>query len=116
MLHGPIGDETDKDAADIHRLVISYADAGNTDRLYEHEMELLTAGFDMQVADAELLGREVAHLSLPSALARVRSVLESERTRERLLAHMVRTSTVAEDMPFVERLLDSFRRGILTNK
>ena len=80
-------------------------------------MELLeAAGFDMQVADAELLGREVAHLSLPSALARVRSVLESERTRERLLAHMVRTSTVAEDMPFVERLLDSFRRGILTNK
>ena len=108
------GRETDKDAADIYRLLTAYADAGNTDRLYEHEMDLLeAAGFDVQVAGAELLGRDVAHLCLPSAQALIRSVLETESTFERLINHMVRTSTVAEDATSVERVLMSFRGGLL---
>ena len=50
----------------IYRLLTAYADAGNTDRLYENEMDLLEAvGFDMQVAGAELLGHDVAHLCSP---------------------------------------------------
>jgi predicted nucleotidyltransferase len=57
------GRETNKDAADFYRLIAAYADAGNTARLYEHEMELLEAvGFDMQLAGAELLGSDVARL------------------------------------------------------
>jgi predicted nucleotidyltransferase len=108
------GRETDKDAADIYQLLTAYADAGNTDRLYDHEMDLLEAvGFDVQVAGAELLGRDVAHLSSPPALALVQSVLQSEGTFERLVNHMVRTSTVEEAAPFVERTLISFRRGLL---
>lgn len=56
------GRETEKDAADTYRLLTTYADAGNTDRLYENEMDLLQAvGFDMQLAGAELLGRDIAH-------------------------------------------------------
>jgi predicted nucleotidyltransferase len=39
---------------------MAYADAGNTDRLYNQEMELLeTVGFAMQVAGAELLGQNI---------------------------------------------------------
>jgi predicted nucleotidyltransferase len=38
------GRETNKDAADLYRLLIAYADAGNTDRLYDLEMELLATG------------------------------------------------------------------------
>ena len=110
------GRETDKDAADIYRLLTAYADADNTDRLYEHEMHLLEAvGFDMQVAGAELLGLDVAHLCLPPALVLIRSALESEQTFERLVNHMVRTSTVAEAAPFVQRMLTCFRRGLLKN-
>jgi predicted nucleotidyltransferase len=106
------GRETDKDAADIYRILTAYADAGNTNRLYENEMDLLEAvGFDMQLAGAELLGRDVAHLCSPPALAVVRSVLESEQTLERLVNDMVRTSTVAEAAPFVQRLLTRFRHG-----
>jgi predicted nucleotidyltransferase len=106
--------ETDKDAGDIFRLFTAYADAGNTDRLYEHEMDLLeAAGFDMQVAGAELLGRDVAHICSPRALALVRSVLDSEQSFERLVNHMVRTSTVAEAVPFVRRMLTCFRSGLL---
>jgi predicted nucleotidyltransferase len=107
------GRETDKDAADIYRLLTSYADAGNTDRLYENEMDLLEAvGFDMQLAGAELLGRDVAHLCSPPALVPLRSVLQSEETCERLVNHMVRTSTIAEAAPFVQRMLTCFRQGL----
>jgi predicted nucleotidyltransferase len=108
--------ETDKDAADIYRLLTAYADAGNTDRLYEQEMELLeAAGYDMELAGAELLGRDVARLCSPPALAVVRSVFELEDTSDRLVNHMVRTSTVAETAPFVQRMLIRFRDGLLKN-
>ena len=30
-----------KDAADLHRLLVAYADAGNSDRIYDHELDLL---------------------------------------------------------------------------
>lgn len=110
------GSETDKDAADLYRLLTAYADAGNTDRLYEHEMDLLEeVGFDMQLAGAELLGRDVAHLCSPSALALIRSILETEPTFESLANHMVRTSAVAETAPFVQRMLTGFRHGLLKN-
>jgi len=110
------GRETDKDAADIYRLLTAYADAGNTDRLYEHEMDLLEAvGFDMQLAGSELLGRDVAHLCAPAAMTFIRSVLQSEQTFERLVNHMVRTSAIAEAAPFVQRMLTCFRHGLLNN-
>ena len=108
--------ETDKDAADIYRLLTTYADAGNADRVYDQEMDLLEAvGFDMQVAGAELLGREVSRLCSLPAMAVVRSVLETEATFESLADHMVRTSAVAETAPFVHRMLTCFRNGLLKN-
>jgi len=110
------GLETDKDAADIYRLLTAYADAGNTDRLYEHEMALLEAvGFDMELAGAELLGHDVAQLCSPPVLALIRSVLETEPTLERLVIHMVRTSAFAETAPFIQRMLSCFRHGFVRN-
>jgi predicted nucleotidyltransferase len=42
------GRESNKDAADLYRLLTTYADAGNTDRLYETELDLLEgAEFDI---------------------------------------------------------------------
>lgn len=109
------GRETDKDAADIYRLLTAYADADNTDRLYESEMDLLeTAGFDMQLAGAELLGRDVGQLCSPSAVALIRSIVETEPSFESLVNHMIRTSAVVETAPFVQRMLAGFRRGLLT--
>ena len=111
------GRETDKDAADIYRLLTAYADAGNTDRLYDQEIDLLEAvGFDMQVAGAELLGRDVGSLCAPKAIILIRSILESEKTFERLVRDMVRTSTVPEAVSFVQRMLTSFRRGLLKDR
>ena len=110
------GCETNKDASDIYRLLTAYADAGNTDRLYEHEMDLLeAAGFDIELAGAELLGRDVAHICSPPALDLIRSVLKTEPAFERLVNQVVRTSAIAEAAPFIHRMLSCFRHGLLNN-
>jgi predicted nucleotidyltransferase len=108
------GRETNKDAADLYRLLTSYADAGNTDRLYDHEMALLEAvGFDMELAGAELLGRDLARICSPPILDQVRSLLESEPDLERLVRQMVQTSTHGEATPVVERTVNQFCRGVV---
>ena len=110
------GRETDKDAADIYGLLTAYADAGNIDRLYDQEVDLLEAvGFDTQLAGAELLGRDVAQLCAPAVTTLIRSVLESEQTFERLISDMLRTSKVVEAVPLVEQMLTSFRSGLLNS-
>ena len=107
------GRESNKDAADLYRLFTTYADAGNTDRLYDRELPLLeTVDFDMRLAGAELLGRDVAAMCDAQILNQVRSVLAVERNRERLVIDMVRTCTYAEATPFVERTLSGFCRGL----
>jgi predicted nucleotidyltransferase len=52
-----------KDAADPRRLLTTYADAGNFDRLYEEESDSLeAAGLDLGLAGAQLLGRDSARV------------------------------------------------------
>jgi predicted nucleotidyltransferase len=107
------GRESNKDVADLYRLLTTYADAGNTDRLYETELDLLEAAeFDMRLAGAELLGRDVAAICDARILHQVQSVLAVESNRERLVIDMVRTSTYAEATPFMERTLSAFSRGL----
>ena len=92
----------------------NYADAGNIDRLYEEALNLLeTVNFDVQLAGAELLGRDVAALCGEQAAIQARSILALERNRDRLVLDMVRTSAYAEAVPFIERLLAAFWRGLL---
>jgi predicted nucleotidyltransferase len=107
------GLESNKDAADLYRLLTTYADAGNTDRIYDQELDLLeSVDFDTRLAGAELLGRDVASICDTQILNQVQSVLELESNRERLVIDMVRTSTYAEATPFVERTLRGFSRGL----
>ena len=107
------GRESNKDAADLYRLLTSYADAGNTDRLYDAELDLFEAAeFDMQLAGAELLGRDVATICVARILSQVQTVLAVDSNRERLVLDMVRTSTYVEATPFVERTLNGFCRGL----
>jgi predicted nucleotidyltransferase len=73
------GHESNTDATDLYRLLTAYADAGNTDRLYERELGLLEEmGFDMELAGAELLGRDVSGLCSPLMLDRIRLLFASE--------------------------------------
>lgn len=107
------GRETNKDAADLYRLFTAYAEAGNMDRLYEYELDLLeSVEFDMERAGAELLGRDVARLGSPIALAQIRSLLDSNVALERLVRQMIETSTHSESTPAVERVVNAFCQGL----
>jgi len=110
------GRESNKDAADLYTLLTTYADAGNTDRLYDEEMDLLEAvAYDMELAGAELLGRDVARICSPPALIQVQSLVKSEPDFERLVNQIVQTSTHDEATATVERTANSFCRGLLKN-
>ncbi len=110
------GRESNKDAADLYTLLTTYADAGNTDRLYDHEMDLLEAvAYDLELAGAELLGRDVARICSPPALIQVQSLVKSEPDLERLVNQMVQTSTHDEATAVVGRTVNSFCRGLLKN-
>ncbi len=69
----------------------------------------------MQLAGAELLGRDVAAICDAQILNQIQSVLLAESNLERLVIDMVRTSTYVEATPFVERALSAFRRGLERN-
>ena len=108
------GRETNKDAADLYRLLKTYADAGNTDRIYDHEIDLLEAvGFDMALEGAELLGRDVARICSRDALDQIRSVIKTAHELERLMHQMNQSSAYAETSAAVEGTLNAFCRGIL---
>jgi predicted nucleotidyltransferase len=110
------GDQTNKDAADLYRLLTSYAEVGNTDRLYDRELDLLEAvAFDMELAAAELLGRDVRGLCSPRVSGQIRSLLKSEPDLERLVNQMTQT-TYPEARPAVERTIALFCRGLLADE
>ena len=67
------GQETNKDVADISRLVTAYAMPATGIVFMTTKLDLFEAvGFDMEAAGAELLGRDVAQLCSLSLLDRVR--------------------------------------------
>lgn len=108
------GRENNKDAADLYRLLTTYADAGNIDRIYDHELDLLEAvEYDMDLAGAELLGRDVASIGSSHAMDQVRSLMASEENRERLVRQMTQI-TYAEAAPAVDRIVSGFYRGLLS--
>jgi len=114
------GVETNKDSADLHRLLTTYASAGNTDRIFDYELDLLeSTDFDMELAGAELLGRDVAAICEPGFLNRIRSLLASERSRERLATHMLPYDWrgLEDDVPSsTEGVVNGFRRGLMYDR
>jgi len=104
-----------KDAVDLKRLIGSYCDAGNFDRLFSEELVLMeAAGFDSDLAGAELLGRDVAKICTPAALERIRTLMRPEREVERLVSQMgplwfLEDGEVARE----EQMVRKFRRGLL---
>lgn len=105
---------TNKDAADIYRLIATYGDAGITDRLYDQEMALLEEhGFDTQLAGADLLGRDVAELFRYSTRELVTRLLAEDATFALLVDHVLHTSAATpETLDSTQRLMDAFRRGL----
>jgi predicted nucleotidyltransferase len=84
-----------RDAADLQRFMETYADAGNTERLYESEVEeLARVSYDIELAGAYLLGKD-AHL-LTHETTRTQLVAAfSERAVDSLIVAMARTRSLS---------------------
>jgi predicted nucleotidyltransferase len=69
----------DKDALDLYRVISTYADAGNIDRIYDFETPILEqVNHDLELAGAALAGRDARKLSSSTTLARLSTLLTSD--------------------------------------
>lgn len=106
------GDENPKDAIDLATLLRGYADAGNMERLYGPELDVLAAvDFDIGLASARLLGRDVRAIATAPSKERLDEILTGHA--DRLVSHMARGVLGADDsINEAERLLGQFRAGL----
>jgi predicted nucleotidyltransferase len=85
--------ERKRDAEDLLLIMQKYEYAGNFDRLYAEEQDLLQEEiFDTRLAGIRLLGRDMARIADPDTLRTVKTILDSEtgeRPRYRLVADMI---------------------------
>ena len=92
-------DRTDrKDASDLLRLIETYGDSGNEDRLYSDEVDLLaTAKFDVSLAGASLLALDALAVAAPLTIATIRSLLADSKRLATLESHMVNSQYRLDD-------------------
>jgi predicted nucleotidyltransferase len=106
-----------RDAADIHTLLKEYGDAGNEDRLYGEEVNVLEAeGYDFELAGARLIGRDAALVISPDTRNRVRDILQSEPLMAELTNQIILLS-VRNDSEYIRRqesLVSKLRHGFLS--
>lgn len=75
--------ERSKDAEDLTYLMDHYDEAGNEDRLYEEELELMQAeGFDPTLAGIRLLGRDLAMVATAETADTIATILETETNED----------------------------------
>lgn len=105
------------DSTDLLFILRRYIDAGNINRIYEQAMDLLEASdFDVVLAAAGLLGREVRGLAYPDTWVALRASLQSPDTYEALrLALQARAATqLGGFVDDSDVLLAAFKRELLT--
>jgi len=110
--------ERKRDAEDLLLIMQKYEYAGNFDRLYAEEQDLLQEEiFDTRLAGIRLLGRDMARIAATDTLRTVKTILDSEtgeRPRYRLVTDMIRSSLMF-DANFEQVLLqvEKLRQGIV---
>ncbi len=101
--------ENNKDAADLHRLLVAYADAGNLDRIYREELALLEdVEYDMELAGSELLGRDAARICQQETRSQISAILSSDQLVDQLIRQMHRTGF--DEDPRVARIAEVLKR------
>jgi predicted nucleotidyltransferase len=106
-----------KDVQDIRRLLETYTEAGNVDRLYEEEAdELELVGFDTVLAGAFLLGKDAQRATAPDIRSKLSTALSVKNTSA-LVAQIARTMSIFEDRTeLATTLLREFFRGFGLNE
>jgi predicted nucleotidyltransferase len=111
--------ERPKDAEDLLFLMNHYAEAGNEERLYVEEDELLQAeGFDLVIAGIRLLGRDMALIANDPTGEVVTSILKNEIKEEhryRLVQDMIKGARIfdefSETLEKLKKLAEGFNEG-----
>ncbi|MHB8257053.1 MAG: hypothetical protein ACYDHY_09305 [Acidiferrobacterales bacterium] len=95
-----------------------YCDAGNLDRLYDEEKDLLEAvDYHPELAGSGLLGRDVRKMAAPTTLAQMLSLFDNPTLVDRLVMHMGKAlHSIEASSAAAERLLDQFRAGLAGGK
>jgi predicted nucleotidyltransferase len=106
---------SDKDATDFHRILSSYGDAGNADRLYDEEAAVLEQEeFDFESAGAFLLGRDASAISTKATRRQVLALLSDKSVLQGLTFQMLGPRGHMEDaFAGAAGLLDRFIRGLV---
>lgn len=101
-----------KDAQDFFHILSRYAEAGNMDRLYDSEQDLMArADFDPDLAGAGLLGEEAAQLCLPETASLITQLFSDNKEFERFTGHILSEAQMDRDSvraDKVRRYLDLF--------
>jgi predicted nucleotidyltransferase len=96
-------------------LLCNYHDAGNDDRLFGEELEVLeAAGFDPTIASPQLLGKDIRGIASPETLKQAIAILENPKQVYRLVTHMAPKLRHADDaVEEAERLVERFKAGLI---
>jgi predicted nucleotidyltransferase len=88
-----------KDADDLLLIMHEYEHAGNFDRLYSSERDLLTEeGFNNQIASIRLLGRDMAMIADKETATQIISILEDEtHDLDKLIIDIIRERKMFSD-------------------
>jgi predicted nucleotidyltransferase len=102
-----------RDVQDIRKLLETYTDAGNVDRLYEEEEEQLKRDeFDTALSGAFLLGKDVRRITDEKVRHELGTLLTDD-ARSNLATQLARTISILEDRTEpAEALLSHFFEGL----
>lgn len=108
--------ERKKDAVDLLLIMHKYEEAGNFDRLYDKEQDLLQEeNFDTRHATIRLLGRDMAKIAGPETLSTIRTILDAEtgeQSQYKLVTDMIRGSLSYEDrFDEILRQVEKLKKG-----
>jgi predicted nucleotidyltransferase len=109
--------ERRKDAEDLLLIMHKYEDAGNFDRLYDKEQDLLQEEeFNTRNASIRLLGQDMAKIADAETLSVVKGILDNEtgeQSQYKLIPDMIRGSLSYEDR-FDETLqqVEKLKKGL----
>ncbi|MEJ2725154.1 MAG: nucleotidyl transferase AbiEii/AbiGii toxin family protein [Deltaproteobacteria bacterium] len=107
---------SDKDAYDLLLLMRTYLDAGNRDRLWNEEIDLVGEDFDYLRAGSRLLGRDIAAILSPEVRKAVIKILDKEtgeQNQYRLVESMMERGLDSSAFEEALELLGELKAGIL---
>jgi len=107
-----------KDAGDLLLLLHRYAEAGNEDRLYAGEMDILKrCDYNFEIAGAYLLGADVAVIADPATRTQISALLNDAHLWDRLVLDLARGGTYShavddDSLTAIDSLLSHFVAGL----